>query len=194
MAATYALKTGTMSVPTDLARVFLADRGPVGSSTAWTEAFYTLKNTFSLTTSQGDKTEVNIDQNTVAIATKYAANVTGFTFRVPDMAKDMCDLFLTAGSRTGTGEIGSAVSGETMYDTFLGYSYSLERKVIDDQMVMVLFSNGAGFIITHCEMVASANKNAEDPFTFDITGTVLAGDSGGESGDIIFIYPGTPTP
>lgn len=194
MAATYALKTGELVVPTDLARVFLADRGVVGSSTAWTEVFYTLKNTFALTTEQGDKTEINVDQTTVAIAVKYGENVTSFTMRVPDMAKDMCDFFMTASTRTGTGEIGSAVSGETMYDTFVGYSYSAARKTISDKMVMVLFSNGAGFIVPHCEMVAVPVKNAEDPFTFDVTGTVLAGDAGGEAGDIIFLYPGTPTP
>lgn len=194
MAATYTEKTGALVVPTDLAKVFLADRGAVGSSTAWTEVFYTLKNTFALTTEQGDKTEINVDQTTVAIAVKYGENVTSFTMRVPDMAKDMCDFFMTSVARTGTGEVGSAVSGETMWDTFTPYSYSAARKTIADKMVMVLFSNGSGFIVPHCEMVAVPVKNAEDPFTFDITGTVLAGDSGGEAGDIIFLYPGTPTP
>lgn len=194
MAATYTLKTGALVVPTDVARVFLATRGAVGSSTDWEEVFYTLKNTFALTTAQGDKTEVNVDQTTVAVAVKYGDNVTSFTLRVPDMSKDMCDFFLTPASRTGTGEVGSAVSGETMWDTFVTNSYSLARKTITDKMVMVLFSNGAGFIITHCEMVAIPVKNADDPFTFDITGTVLAGDSGGEAGDILFITPGTPTP
>ena len=190
--ATYTKKTGSLVVPTDLARVFLAPRGVVGSATPWTEMFYTLKNTFALTTEQGDKTEINVDQTTVAIAVKYGENVTSFTMRVPDMAKDILDFFMTATTLTGTGAIGSGVSGD-LYEDMDGYSYSAARKTISDQMVMVLFSNGAGFIVPHCEMVAVPVKNAEDPFTFDVTGTVLAGEDNVlyEKGDIIFLHPGS---
>jgi len=191
MAATYALKTGAVIVPTELARVFLAPKGVVGATTAWAEMFYTLKNTFTLTTTQGAKSEVNIDQNTVAIASSYEANVTGFTFQVPDMAKAVADIFLNAASMVGTGEIGSDVAGD-VYDTFTETSYSLTRKLITDYMVMVVYTNGAGFVITNCEMVASINKSAADPFSFTIDGTVLAGASPNETGDIIFLNPGTP--
>lgn len=195
MAATYTAKTGSVIAPTDLARVYFATRGTVGSSTDWTEEIWTLKNSLTFDQVQGTKTEINVDQTTTAIAVRYAAGTTTFTFRVPDMAKDIADIFYTAVNRTGTGEIGSAVNGETLNDTFLDYGYSLALKTISDKMVMLIYTNGWGIIFPHCEMVASLKKSGEDVWTMDITGTVLAGGGAGvEAPDVIFLEPGTPTP
>lgn len=194
MAATYTAKTGSVIAPTDLAKVYFAPRGAVGSTTNWTEAIWTLKNSLTFDQVQGAKTEVNVDQTTTAIAVKYAAGTTTFTFRVPDMAKDIAGIFYDAVARTGTGEIGSAVHGEDLNDTFNGYGFSMALKTVSDKMVMLIYTNGWGVIFPHCEMVASLKKSGEDVWTFDITGTVLAGDAGGEAADIIFLEPGTPTP
>jgi len=196
MAATYTAKTGTVIAPTDLAKVYFAPRGLVGDLTDWTEVVWTLKNSLTMDQVQGAKTEVNVDQTTTAIAVRYAAGTTGFTFRVPDMANAIATTFYTVAARTGTGEIGSAVSGETLNDTFNPYPYSMALKTISDQMVMLIYTNGWGIIFPHCEMVASLKKSGEDVWSMDITGTVLAGtvDASYEAGDVILLEPGTPTP
>lgn len=196
-AATYAPKTGSVIAPTDLAKVYFADRGTVGINVDWTEEVWTLKNSLTFDQVQGAKTEVNVDQTTTAIAVKYAAGTTTFTFRVPDMANAVATTFFgTPIARIGSGEIGSAVNGETLNDTFLSYGYSLALNTISDKMVMLIYTNGWGIIFPHCEMVASLKKSGEDVWTLDVTGTVLAGAAGGsvETADIIFLEPGTPTP
>jgi hypothetical protein len=195
MAATYAAKTGAVIAPTDLAKVYFATRGVVGSTTAWSEQIWTLKNSLTFDQVQGAKTEINVDQTTTAIAVRYAAGTTTFTFRVPDMAKDIIDIFYNSVARTGTGEIGSAVSGETLNDTFSGYGFSLALNTIADKMVMLIYTNGWGIIFPHCEMVAALKKSGEDVWSMDITGTVLAGGGAGfEAPDVIFLEPGVPTP
>jgi hypothetical protein len=196
MAATYTAKTGTVIAPTDLAKVYFADRGLVGDSTDWTEVVWTLKNSLTYDQVQGAKTEINVDQTTTAIAVRYAAGTNGFTFRIPDMANAIAAYFYTAVARTGTGEIGSAVSGETLNDTFTGYPFSMALKTVSDQMVMLIYTNGWGIIFPHCEMVASLKKSGEDVWSMDITGTVLAGvvSASYELGDVITLEPGTPTP
>jgi hypothetical protein len=194
-ASTYTAKTGAVIAPTDLAKVYFATRGTVGINNDWTEEVWTLKNSLSFDQVQGTKTEINVDQTTTAIAVKYAAGTTTFTFRVPDMANAVATTFLTGVNRTGTGEIGSAVPGETLNDTFVGYGYSLALRTVADKMVMLIYTNGWGIIFPHCEMVASLKKSGEDVWTLDITGTVLAGGGAGvEAPDVIFLEPGTPTP
>lgn len=196
MAATYTAKSGTVIAPTDLAKVYFATRGEVTSSTAWSEQVWTLKNSLTFDQVQGAKTEINVDQTTTAIAVRYAAGTTTFTFRVPDMANAIASIFYDSVDRVGTGEIGSAVYGETLNDTFTGYGYSMALKTVSDKMVMLIYTNGWGVIFPHCEMVASMKKSGEDVWSFDVTGTVLAGASGGgvEEADVIFLEPGTPTP
>lgn len=196
MAATYTAKTGSVIAPTDLAKIYFADRGLVGATTDWTEAVWTLKNSLTFDQVQGAKTEINVDQTTTAIAVRYAAGTTTFTFRVPDMANAVTGIFYDSVNRTGTGEIGSAVQGETLNDTFLGYGFSSALKTVANKMVMLVYTNGWGIIFPHCEMVASLKKSGEDVWTMDITGTVLAGAAGGtyESPDFIMLEPGTPTP
>jgi hypothetical protein len=195
-ASTYTAKTGALIAQTDLAKVYFATRGPVGIDNDWTEEVWTLKNSLTFDQVQGTKTEINVDQTTTAIAVKYAAGTTTFSFRVPDMANAGVTTFYDTVVRVGApGEIGSAVKGETLNDTFVGYGYSLALKTVADKMVMLIYTNGWGIIFPHCEMVASLKKSGEDVWTMDITGTVLAGDGGGnENADVIFLEPGVPTP
>lgn len=193
MAATYTAKNWTTIAPTDLARVFFAPRGLVGSTTAWTEAVWTLKNSLTFDQVQGAKTEVNVDQTTTAIAVKYAAGTTTFTFRVPDMAEEVMDIFYTSVDRDGTGEIGTGTNADALLDSFVSYGYSTALKTVSDKMVMLLYTNGWGIVFPHCEMVAAMKKSGEDVWTLDITGTVLAGgDSNMESCDVLLLKPGTP--
>jgi len=193
MAATYTAKNWDTIAPTDLARVFFATRGEVGSTTAWTEAVWTLKNSLTFDQVQGAKTEVNVDQTTTAIAVKYAAGTTTFTFRVPDMASEVMEIFYTTVARAGSGEIGTGTNADALLDTFDSAGYSLALKTVSDKMVMLVYTNGWGVVFPHCEMVGSIKKSGEDVWTIDVTGTVLAGGgSSVEDADVLFLVPGTP--
>lgn len=176
----YTAFSGSLVVPTDLATVYFADRAVIDAATAWTEPFWTLKNSLTFDQVQGAKTEINVDQTTTAIAVKYAAGTTNFTFRIPDMNEAVMELFYDAVAVSGAAVIKADVTG---------YGFSDALKTVSDQMVMLMYTNGWGIVFPHCEMVASKKKSGEEAWTLDITGTVLAGDSGGEAADYIILQP-----
>ena len=171
---------GTLVVPTDLAKVYFADRAVIDAATVWTEPFWTLKNSLTYDQVQGAKTEINVDQTTTAIAVKYAAGTTTFTFRIPDMNEEVMNIFYNSVAVTGAAVIKSGVTG---------YGFSDALKTVKDKMVMLMYTNGWGIVFPHCEMVASKKKTGEEAWTLDITGTVLAGDAGGEAADYIILQP-----
>ena len=189
MAATYGDKTGTVVAPTDLAKIYLSPRadnsGKCNATTAWTQPLWSLKNSLTFDQVQGAKTEVNVDQTTAAIAVKYAAGSTTFSFRVPDMNEAVIGLFYDDVAVVGAAVIGAEAGAAAV----VGYGFSSSLKVINEYMVMLKYTNGWGIIFPHCEMVAALKKSGEDVWTMDITGTVLAGDSNGELADFIILQP-----
>ena len=189
MAATYAAKTGTVFAPTDLAKVYLSVRadnsGKVNATTAWIQPIWTLKNSLAFDQVQGTKTEVNVDQTTTAIAVKYAAGTTTFSFRVPDMNEAVIGYFYDDVAVVGAAVIGAEDGAAAV----VGYGFSAALKIVNEYMVMLKYTNGWGIVFPHCEMVASLKKSGEDVWTMDITGTVLAGDSNGELADFIILQP-----
>lgn len=172
--------SGTLVVPTDLAKIYFADRAVIDAATAWTEPFWTLKNSLTFDQVQGAKTEINVDQTTAAIAVKYAAGTTTFTFRIPDMNETVQEMFYNSVAVTGAAVIKAGVTG---------YGFSDALVTVKDKMVMLMYTNGWGIVFPHCEMVAAKKKSGEEAWTLDITGTVLAGDAGGEAADYIILQP-----
>ena len=193
MAATYGSKTGSIVAPTDLSKIFLSPRadnsGLVNATTAWSQPIWTLKNSLTFDQVQGAKTEVNVDQTTTAIAVKYAAGTTTFTFRILDMNQAVVGLFYDTATFTGAADVGAESGAEAV----TGYGFSQSLKVVSEYMVMLKYTNGWGIIFPHCEMVAALKKSGEDVWTMDITGTVLAGDSSGEPSDFIILQPDSAT-
>jgi hypothetical protein len=186
MAFSYGTKTGAVIAPTDLSQVYFtlrsANAGKVGTSTVWTQPIWTLKNSFAFDQVQGTKTEVNVDQTTAAIAVRYAAGTSTFSFRVPDMNEAVLGLFYTdvAPDAPGSGDIGTDQTG---------YGFSLALLTVTAYIVQIKYTNGWSIIFPHCEMVASLKKSGEDVWTIDIVGTVLAGDTNGEAADFIILQP-----
>lgn len=184
MAATFNAFSGTIVAPTDLSKVYFSPRadnsGKCNATTVWTESIWTLKNSLTFDQVQGAKTEINVDQTTTAIAVRYAAGTTSFTFRIPDMNEATVGLFYD-----DVAVVGSAVIAPNV----VGYGFSAALKIINGYMVMLRYTNGWGIILPHCEMVASLKKSGEDVWTMDIAGTLLAADASGEAADYIILQP-----
>jgi hypothetical protein len=170
----------SLIVPTDVAKIYTAPRGVISATTVWTEQFWTLKNSLTFDQVQGAKTEINVDQTTTAIAVKYAAGTTSFGFRVPDVHEDRLSIFY---------DIVAVANAATIKAGTVAYGFSSALKIINDQMVMIEYTNGWSIIFPHCEMASSLKKTGEDPWTIDVTGTVLAGDAAGELSDFIVLQP-----
>lgn len=173
--------SGTLIVPTDLAVVYTATRGELLAATAWTEEFWTLKNSLSYAQVQGDKTEINVDQTTTAIAVKYGVGTTTCTFQIPDMDNVALTQFFTAVALENPAEVIDV--GTTAY----GFSAAL--LTVTSKMVMLKYTNDWSIIFPHCEMVGVLTKTGDASWTVDVTLTVLAGDSGGEAADFVILKP-----
>jgi hypothetical protein len=173
--------TGTLIVPTDLAVVYTAPRGELLAATVWTEEFWTLKNSLAYAQVQGDKTEINVDQTTTAIAVKYGVGTTTCTFQIPDMSNTAITQFFTSVALENPAEV---IDPDT---TSYGFSSSL--LTVTSKMVMLKYTNDWSIIFPHCEMVGVLTKTGDASWTIDITLTVLAGDSGGEAADFVILKP-----
>ena len=173
--------SGTLIVPTDLSKVYTADRAQLLATTEWYENFWTLKNSLAFTQTQGDKTEINVDQTTTAIAVKYGTGTTTCTFQIPDVTDATLGLFFPVVALENPAEV-------LMPDTAAyGFSSALSPK--KDKMYMIKYTNGWSIIFPHCEVVGVLTKTGDGAWTIDITLTVLAGDGGGEAADFVILKP-----
>lgn len=182
----YTAFAGTLIVPTDLATVYFADRGELLAATVWTEPFWTLKNSLNFTQTQGDKTEINVDQTTTAIAVKYGTGTTTCTFQVPDVNPSSTpdtalEIFFPAVALENPAEV--------IMTDHAAYGFSAALTPVSDKMVMLKYTNGWAIIFTHCEMVGVLAKTGDGAWTIDVTLTVLAGDGGGEAADFVILKP-----
>jgi len=178
--------SGTLIVPTDLSKVYTADRAQLLATTAWAENFWTLKNSLAFTQTQGDKTEINVDQTTTAIAVKYGTGTTTCTFQIPDVnpsstPNTALQMFFPSVALENPAEV-------LMPDTAAyGFSSALSPK--KDKMYMIKYTNGWSIIFPHCEVVGVLTKTGDGAWTIDVTLTVLAGDGGGEAADFVILKP-----
>lgn len=177
----YTAFSGALIVPTDLATVYTATRGKLLASTAWTENFWTLKNSLSFSQTQGDKTEINVDQTTTAIAVKYGTGTTTCNFQIPDVNNATLALFFPTVALENPSE-------EIMTNTS-AYGFSAELTPKTDKMYMLKYTNGWSIIFPHCEVVGVLTKTGDGAWTIDVTLTVLAGDGGGEAADFVILKP-----
>jgi len=177
----YTSFSGTLIVPTDLSKVYTADRAQLSSLNEWYENFWTLKNSLAFTQTQGDKTEINVDQTTTAIAVKYGTGTTTCTFQIPDVTDATLGLFFPVVALEQPAEV-------LMPDTAaIGFSSALSPK--EDKMYMLKYTNGWSIIFPHCEVVGVLTKTGDGSWTIDVTLTVLAGDGGGEAADFVILKP-----
>ena len=177
----YTSFSGTLIVPTDLSKVYTADRAQLSSLTEWYENFWTLKNSLAFTQTQGDKTEINVDQTTTAIAVKYGTGTTTCTFQIPDVTDATLGLFFPV--------VALEQPAEVLMPATAAYGFSSALSPKEDKMYMLKYTNGWSIIFPHCEVVGVLTKTGDGSWTIDVTLTVLAGDGGGEAADFVILKP-----
>lgn len=170
------LFNGTLKTPTDLVRLYIADRAAIDANTAWSEEFYTLKASLNVDQAQGSKTETFVDQTNVPIAVSYGTGTFGFTCRIPDVSKEVVNLFY---------DVVTVAGGATIEDGFTATGFS-GQIVAKTKMAKLIYKDW-GIVFPHIEMVAVFKKTGAESWTLDVTGTVLAGDGDGEAADFIIL-------
>jgi hypothetical protein len=162
----------TRVTSTDLVAIYVADRGIVQTATVWSEAFYTLKNSLSITQTSPDKTEIFVDQEQAAEAVKYGTGTFDIKFQIPDTSTALLSQFFTEVAATNPSQTGE--SGKTG----TGYSTGL-NSLNSSKMIKLVWSDATGIIYTNVDMVGVQNKSGDGAFLIDVTATVLAGGGAG---------------
>lgn len=73
-------------IMTGISKVEVAPVGVITSSTAWTELFYTLRDSVKLTQPTPTRTDIEIDQQDAPAKSTYKPGVTTLEFDIPDVA------------------------------------------------------------------------------------------------------------
>lgn len=169
-----------MQVATGIATVALADIGKVTGATVWTELFYTLKDSMTITQDTPSKTEIKVDQKDAAIAVTYESGEFTVEMDVPDIAKEILTKFYTAGTTDYAPTDGTATA------------IQLDGK-ITNAMVMIEFKSGHKIIFTNAEMVPNMDGSSmsTSPLNIHLTLTAKAavGGASAESSELIIVEP-----
>lgn len=169
-----------LQVATGIAMVSVAPVAKVTTSTAWSEMFYTLKDSMTITQATPTKTEIKVDQKTAAIAVTYESGDFTVEFDIPDIAKEVLELFFTKGDTEYAPTGGTATA------------ISLDNNIIK-KMVSVKFQSGHEVIFTNAEMVANFDGSSlsTNPLNIHVTLTAktAVGGEAGESAELIIIEP-----
>lgn len=167
-------------VATGIGAVSLAPMGKLSADTAWTEKFYTLKDTVAITQDPPTKNEIKVDQLANAVAVSYESGNFTIEFDIPDVAKELLSEFY---NQTETAPV-TPTDKEAI-------GLKLDNK-ITKAMLKIEFQSGQAIIIPNCEMVPSisASSLSTSPVNVHITATALAaiGGSSNEEADVIFFY------
>lgn len=169
-----------LQVATGIAEVAIAEIGKVTADTAWTELFYTLKDSMTITQAAPTKTEVKVDQKSAAIAVTYESGDFTIEFDVPDISKEILTTFFTVGNTD------FAPTDET------ATALNLDNK-ITKKMVQITFESGHKIIFTNGEMVPNFDGStlSTNPLNVHVTLTAKAaiGGTSAESAELIVIEP-----
>lgn len=167
-------------VATGIAALSMAPMAKLTASTAWSEKFYTLKDTVSITQDPPTKNEIKVDQLANAVAVSYESGNFTIEFDIPDIAQEILEEFYT---KTVTAPV-APTDKEAI-------GLKLDNK-ITKSMLKIDFASGQSIIIPNCEMVPSMSASglSTSPFNIHITATALAaiGGENNEEADVIFFY------
>lgn len=167
-------------IATGIAAISMAPRAKLTADTEWSEKFYTLKDSVTITQDPPTKTEIKVDQVENAVAVTYESGNFTIEFDIPDIAKELLSEFYNQSSAAPVAPTGKEAIG-----------LSLDNKIVKT-MLKVDFQSGQSLIIPNCEMVSSmaADSLSTSPVNIHITATALAALGGAtyESADVIFLY------
>lgn len=169
-----------LQVATGIAMVSVAPIGKLAAATAWSELFYTLKDSMTITQATPTKTEIKVDQKSAAIAVTYESGDFTVEFDIPDIAQEVLETFFTKGTTEYAPTGGTAVP------------ITLDNNIIK-KMVSIKFQSGHELIFTNAEMVANFDGAtlSTNPLNVHVTLTAktAVGGSTGESAELIIIEP-----
>ena len=156
-------------VVTGIAKVEIADVAPITALTAWSELFYTLKDSLKISQPVPARTDIEVDQVSDPIGTIYKAGVLTAEFDIPDVAKEILDVFFSTSTPTYV---------PTGYDAV---GMSLDVNIIK-KMIKITFDTDDYLVITNGTLVS--NINIDTPSTkaaaVHVTCTALSPDINGE--------------
>ncbi len=151
---------------TDVAKIeFAAEKTgsyiyEIHGNETWEEMFWTLKNSCSLTQSQGDKTEINVDQREAAVDVKYGSGTFEGAMQIPSLDTNVCQLFFN--TDTVPAKVG-----------YTGVGVNTTRKVLG-RMMKITYTNETEVIITNTQLVGTFSKSGDGAFIVDVAVTALA--------------------
>lgn len=167
-------------VATGIAAVSLAPMAKLTASTEWSEKFYTLKDSVSITQDPPTKTEIKVDQKESAVSVTYESGSFTIEFDIPDIAKEVLSEFYNS--------VATAPVAPTNMEAI---GLKLDNKIIKT-MLKIDFASGQAIIIPNCEIVSSisASDLSTSPVNIHITATALSAIGGDENeeADVIFYY------
>lgn len=167
-------------VATGIAAVSLAPMAKLKADTAWSEKFYTLKDSVNITQDAPTKNEIKVDQKQNAVKVSYESGNFTIEFDIPDIAKEILNEFYNVAATAPIAPEGMEAIG-----------LKLDNKIVST-MLKIDFASGQSIIITNCEMVPSmaASGLSTSPFNIHITATALAAIGGEtyEDSEVIFFY------
>ena len=163
---------------TGIAKVSVAPVGKISASTTWTELFYTLKDSLTITEAAQTKNEIKVDQTPTAIAVAYEPGDFTVEWDIPDVAEEILKYFYNTQETAPYAPEGKKAVGVIM-----------DNK-ITKTMIKFDFASGQSFIITNGEIVPNFDGSSLSTNTMNIhcTATVKAplGGANGETANVIW--------
>jgi len=141
--------THTQQIFLGVSKIEIAPVGTLSDTTPWVQKCYSARDSVKFTQPAATRTDLEVDQLDVPIASTYKAGVTTLEFDVPDLSKDVLDSFYT------TSTPAYSESGYTTVGLSLG---------ADIKTMMVRVTSGDGtkkLVLTNASV--SANIDVSNP-------------------------------
>lgn len=140
MAISHAQKLATDGI----AAIYYATIAEIGSATEWTEGFYTLKDSVSISQAEPTKSEIKVDQLDSPVYLSYDAGEFVVTGTIPDVSPSIMTLLYPT------------VTAPYAPAGFTAVGIKTTTKVLN-KMWKIDFTSGASIIITNGDLIANIN-------------------------------------
>lgn len=166
--------TQSLKVLAKTGKIYLADRGEIDAATEWLESFMTTEGSLNITQSQGDTTDIKVDQQTAPVSSIIGTGTFDITFEIPSMDATVLALFFNTATPTYSPTGYSSISVGTTLKTL-------------NKMMKIKYTNvDSEIIFTNVDLTGVITKAADGAVTISVTGKVLAaGGVGYEDKEII---------
>lgn len=172
-----------------IASISVAPVGILSGSTAWSEEFYTLKDSISFAMPEATRNSIMVDQLDVPVYTTFDSDTLTVSGNIPDISKDVLEYLYetTAADPYAPGDVEGTPSAT---HTATGVKLSINTIA---GMWKITFTSGVSVIITNGTFIGnwqgdSLSTNALG-HNFSITAKAGLGGVAGESADFVMWTP-----